>query len=109
MVNPIIDWTDRDVWDFLHHYGCDGNPLYQCGRSRIGCIGCPLASKSHQRLDFIQYPKYKEMYIRAFDRMVKARKDAGKNDTAWTSGEAVFHWWTHDIYEDPNQMSFFDE
>lgn len=31
MINPIIDWTDTDVWEFLHHYGCHGNPLYQCG------------------------------------------------------------------------------
>lgn len=109
MVNPIIDWTDADVWTFLHHYGCESNPLYQCGRSRIGCIGCPLATKSRQRLDFILYPKYKENYLRAFARMLEERKKAGKTYTTWTSAEAVMHWWTHEIYEDPNQLSFFDD
>ena len=29
MINPIIDWTDSDVWEFLKHYGCKSNPLYQ--------------------------------------------------------------------------------
>ena len=38
MVNPIADWTDEDVWEFLNHYGCKSNPLYECGFKRIGCI-----------------------------------------------------------------------
>jgi len=37
MVNPIVDWTDEDVWEFLTHYGCKSNPLYECGFKRIGC------------------------------------------------------------------------
>lgn len=31
MVNPIVDWTTQDVWEFLHYYGCESNPLYQEG------------------------------------------------------------------------------
>lgn len=44
-VNPIVDWSNSDVWNFLHHYGCYSNPLYACGFNRIGCIGCPMAEK----------------------------------------------------------------
>lgn len=29
MINPILDWTDSDVWEFLKYYGCSANPLYQ--------------------------------------------------------------------------------
>lgn len=36
MINPIVDWTEDDVWEFLHYYGCQSNPLYQCGQRRIG-------------------------------------------------------------------------
>lgn len=43
MVNPILDWTEDDVWSFLKHYGCESNPEYQCGQTRIGCVGCPMA------------------------------------------------------------------
>ena len=90
-VNPIVEWTDRDVWDFLHHYGCESNPLYQCGFHRIGCIGCPLAEKGRFS-EFARYPKYYANYVRAFDRMVAARKAKGL-PTEWTDGEDVMRWW----------------
>lgn len=108
MVNPIIDWEDSDVWDFLRHYGCRSNPLYECqGKKRIGCIGCPMASMRRRYSDFRYYPKYKENYIKAFDRMLKEYEKSGldkKHD--WKNGKEVFKWW---MFEDPNQLSFFDD
>lgn len=101
MVNPIIDWKDADVWQFLRYYGCRSNPLYYCGFCRIGCIGCIMAGK-HRKIEFELYPKYKENYIRAFDRMLIARKNAGK-PTQWQNGKEVFSWW---MQEDPNQITF---
>lgn len=109
MVNPIIDWTDADVWMFLNHYGCRSNPLYQCGHHRIGCVGCPLAGNKQQQIDFEVYPKYRANYVRAFDRMLKARKDAGMTiKVNWTDGESVMRWWLGDT-TDQNQLSFFDD
>lgn len=89
-VNPIVDWSDRDVWEFLHHYGCASNPLYQCGFNRISCIGCPLSN--NQFYEFRRYPKYYQNYIRAFDRMLIARKNNGL-DTEWETGKDVMLWW----------------
>ena len=105
MVNPIIDWEDDDVWEFLRHYGCDSNPLYQCGFKRIGCIGCPMGGAASMKREFDLYPKYKENYIRSFDRMLKRRRELGK-PTEWQSGEEVFKWW---IGDDPRQLSLFDQ
>ncbi len=104
MVNPIVDWTDENVWDFLKHYGCKSNPLYECGWNRIGCIGCPMAGK-HRYTHFRIYPKYKNLYIHAFDRMIKKRLVDGKETTLWKSGEECFKWW---MKEDPNQITFDD-
>ena len=94
ILNPIIDWSDDDVWKFLHHYGCNSNPLYQCGFQRIGCIGCPLAGKHMRKAEFERYPKYKDAYIRAFDRMLQSRRERGlvMFDMAQT-GEGLFDWW----------------
>lgn len=105
LVNPIYDWTDSDVWQFLQYYGCKSNPLYECGFKRIGCIGCPMAlNKRYTHFRF--YPKYKDNYIHAFDRMLIVRQERGlKVKNGWTSGESVFKWWMN---EDVNQLSFDD-
>lgn len=106
LINPIVDWTDEEVWEFLHHYGCRGNPLYQCGEKRIGCIGCPLQGSRGMKKDFQKYPKYRAAYVRAFDKMIKAREEAGlPNDAAWADGEHVMRWWVGD---DPLQRTLFD-
>jgi phosphoadenosine phosphosulfate reductase len=105
MINPIVDWTDDDVWEFLRHYNVEVNPLYECGYERIGCIGCPLANINTRLLEFARYPKYKERYIQAFDRMLIARREEDL-PTEWLSGEEVFAWW---MGEDINQLSFFDK
>lgn len=103
MVNPIIDWKDDDVWQFLRHYDCKSNPLYECGFNRIGCIGCPMAGK-HRKVEFELYPKYKENYIRAFDRMLKTLERKGLSSSkGWQNGKQVFSWW---MQEDPNQITF---
>lgn len=104
MVNPIIDWTTSEVWEFLRYYGCEGNPLYQCGFSRIGCIGCPMGGPKSMKREFALYPKYKENYIRAFDRMIAKRIEDGK-PTQWESGEDVLKWWVGD---DPMQLTLDD-
>ena len=105
LVNPIVDWSTKDVWEFLHHYGCESNPLYQCGECRIGCIGCPMQGAKGMKRDFAKYPKYKEAYIRAFDKMLIARKERGKPflEKLGNTGEEVMKWW---LGEDPNQLAF---
>lgn len=104
MVNPIVDWTESDVWEFLRYYGCEGNPLYQCGFRRVGCIGCPLGGSKSMKREFAIYPKYKELYIRAFDRMIVKRLERG-NPTHFETGKDEFTWWVGD---DPMQLTLDD-
>ena len=107
MVNPIIDWLDNEVWDFLKYYSCEGNPLYQCGFKRIGCIGCPLGGSASMKRGFQLYPKYRRNYVKAFDRMLIARAEAGlENRVSWRDGESVMRWW---LGYDPAQMTIFDQ
>lgn len=97
--NPIIDWTYADVWNYINSEHIPVNPLYQCGFSRVGCIGCPMAGTKGRQKEFIRYPKFKQNYIRAFDRMLKERERQGKMQGTWnmgTTGEDVFHWWIED-------------
>lgn len=97
--NPIIDWEDNDIWLFLDNYHIFINPLYSCGYSRVGCIGCPMAGTKGRQEAFKRYPKYKKMYIKAFENMIKERKKRviWKDDTTMgNTGEDVFHWWMED-------------
>lgn len=107
MVNPIIEWSDTDVWDFLKAHGCKSNPLYECGLKRVGCIGCPMAGKNRYA-EFERWPKYRAMYVAAFDRMLEARRRAGKKErpnTQWFDGESVMRWW---LGEDATQILWED-
>ena len=78
VVNPIIDWTEEDVWEFLNDVvkvpHCE---LYDQGWKRLGCIGCPMANVEERRKSFETWPKYKLNYIRAFQRMIDARQAEG--------------------------------
>lgn len=71
-VNPIVDWTDEDVWEFLNEVvfvkHCS---LYDEGFTRLGCIGCPLQGREGMLRDFERWPGYKRLYIHAFDQMIK--------------------------------------
>lgn len=93
MVNPIIDWTDAEVWQFLNENGIEHCKLYDEGYTRLGCIGCPM-NPAAAAADLAKYPKYRQAYIRAFDRMIiemKKRGVAVKQN--WTDGEGVMRWW----------------
>ncbi len=104
--NPIIDWTDEDVWDYIQAEHIRVNPLYQCGYSRVGCIGCPIAGRTMRQKEFADYPEYRDAYIRAFDQMLKVRAANGK-ETDWHTGVDVYHWWMEDGVL-PGQMEFED-
>lgn len=101
ITNPIYHFTTKDVWEYVERFNVKMNPLYEKGFARVGCIGCPLSV--NQQKEFEQYPKYKENYIKAFDRMLKKREEEGKTFTKYhfNSGEDVFRWW---VGEDPNQI-----
>lgn len=91
LVNPIIDWTDEEVWEFLNDivkvpHCC----LYDQGWWRIGCIGCPLSQKGARR-DFEVYPQYKALYIKAINKMLAVREHRGDGD--WKTADDVMRWW----------------
>ena len=92
ILNPIIDWTDDEVWEFIHRYNIPYCKLYDQGFTRLGCIGCPMST--HQEEEFERWPKIKQAYIRAFDRMLEARQGrALKDKWDWKCGEDVMMWW----------------
>lgn len=108
VVNPIVDWTDEDVWTFIRDAKVPHNPLYDEGWCRVGCVGCPMAGKKDREAEFLRWPQYKVMYLSAFDRMLQERRRRNKMDGTWrmgTTANDVFNWWMeYDIL--PGQIGF---
>lgn len=102
-LNPIIEWSEQDVWDYIMKYRLKYPSLYDEGYNRIGCIMCPMASVKGMLKDKERYPKFYNAYIRTFEKMLKKRQELGKkplylgrysNETAKT-GEDVMNWWIY--------------
>lgn len=96
IVNPIIDWDEEDVWEFLNSNEIEHCCLYDEGLTRLGCIGCPMKNAHGQKKDFKRWKKYEEFYLKAFQRMIDIRKQRGLNTEKWDTPEAVMRWWLND-------------
>lgn len=110
-MNPIIEWTDRDVWDFIYANEIPYCELYDEGLHRLGCIGCPMAGQHQREKEFYIWPKYKWHYLKAFERMLSERLRRGKMQGNWrigTTAKDVFNWWMeYDIL--PGQIDWFED
>lgn len=103
LINPIIEWSENDVWDYHDRYDLPHCCLYDEGFSRIGCVGCPCAGPKGMAKEFERWPGYRDRYIKAFGKAVARRR--GKNEydgehAKWTDGQAMFDWWMRQTPED---------
>lgn len=87
--NPIIDWTDKQIWDFIKGNDIPYCKLYDQGYKRLGCIGCPMSTNRKKELD--SYPKFKQAYIRAFQRMLDSHPET--EFRKWKTAQDVYDWW----------------
>jgi phosphoadenosine phosphosulfate reductase len=47
-VNPLADWSDKDVWRYIHAHELPYNPLHDRGYDSIGCAPCTLAGSGRE-------------------------------------------------------------
>lgn len=109
-LNPIIEWSDEEVWDFIKSEGIPYCCLYDEGFHRLGCVGCPMAGRHGREREFLRWPKYELAYLSAFGRMLEERKRKGKIDSEWNlaTPRDVFRWWMqYDVL--PGQMDMFED
>jgi len=93
-LNPIIDWQDDDVWEFIREYNVPYCGLYDEGLKRLGCIGCPMGGPNGMKRDFERWPVYKQNYLKALDRLIKRmEKENPGRFRNWKTAEDIFKWW----------------
>lgn len=108
MVNPIVDWSDRNVWDFIHEFNIPYCSLYDEGFHRLGCIGCPMARTNGRIRGFQRWPKYKRLYEYAMEKLIAiyhSPEYTGK--MAWDNVKDMWNWWME--MEIPTNQIGFDE
>ena len=93
LVNPIIDWTDEDVWEFIREYNAPYCKLYDEGWRRLGCVGCPMGGSDSMEREFERWPAIKNMYLRAFADMIEKRKADGLRTDYYNTPQEVMEWW----------------
>jgi phosphoadenosine phosphosulfate reductase len=47
-VNPIADWTEKDVWTYIFKHDLPYHPLHDRGFSSIGCAPCTRAGEGRE-------------------------------------------------------------
>lgn len=89
VVNPILDWTEEDVWTYLNEIvkvpHCS---VYDTGRERVGCLFCPMKSQKEIIRDAKEYPHQ-------FKRLKQVILTITKKSTSYFFGnpQAYFEWW----------------
>ena len=87
-VNPILDWTETDVWQYLNNVAnvphCE---LYDKGRHRVGCLFCPMKNPKEIVDDMRRYPHQ-------FERLKKTVAKIAETSKAFSNDpKAYLEWW----------------
>ena len=100
---PILEWTDEDVAEFIKERNIKCHPLYYQGgqfdvTQRLGCMGCPLASRKKRIQFFKEKPKWLKAWIRAGQKWYISE--------AYQNGNSKYHF--KDAFEAMGYLLFCD-
>lgn len=91
-VNPIIDWSNEDVWAFIRREALPYCSLYDEGFKRLGCMLCPQDSYANAQRDIARWPWIERQWRQIFEEVLIIRRAEGKRVTFCT-GQELFNWW----------------
>ena len=106
-LNPIIDWSDEDVWEYLNGRGLPHCSLYdEPGRTRIGCVMCPFNYR-HMQAEAARWPKFAAMYERACVAAYDKAIADGLDRKTWKDGHDMYQWWITGCAADNDDPQLF--
>ena len=110
-VHMIKNWTEKDVWQYIHENNLPYCELYDQGFKRIGCVLCPFQNYQATLRDLQRFPAIADYYRRACRKSFEVNRNKMRT---WTSGDDMFDWWVNErrgftIAEDCNSVPLFSE
>ena len=96
-VHPIIEWSSKDVWNYIRRYKLPYCSLYDEGYNRIGCIMCPLQGEKGMRRDAARFPAVYRRYLKSIRRVL----ESGEANRFWAgrTAEEIMEWWIMEKWE----------
>jgi phosphoadenosine phosphosulfate reductase len=89
-VHPIIDWSEREVWEYIRMNNLPYCSLYDEGFKRLGCVLCPMTTAKNTRREKERWPKLADAWYRACERFFAKGSEGTKR---WDSAQEMFEWW----------------
>lgn len=86
ILNPILHWTEKDVWQYIKENNLPINPCYK-EMKRVGCIFCPFAKRKEVLKFCKRYPKMKENLLKSIQKYLD------KKEGCFSDEEDFFNWW----------------
>lgn len=88
LISPILEWSTKEVWQFINEYIGYYCELYDKGFRRIGCIACPNAYYKTKIKGLQIAPRFEYAYKKAIRKCM----DNGSYEQFQDENE-VFDWW----------------
>lgn len=105
VVLPLLHWDSEFLWEFIRKEKIPYCSLYDEGFHRLGCVGCPLASRDARRREFARWPGFERKWKTAFQRIWKKRAGTQQNNgrewfgsACFGSWEEMWDWWNLNLY-----------
>lgn len=90
VINPILSWTEKEIWQYIRLSKVAYCSLYDEGRKRIGCIGCPMTKRD---IDFKKWPHMERLWRKAAYKRWDNLTDASRPCREFKNADEWFDWW----------------
>lgn len=93
---PILDWTNKDVADFILNRNIVCHPIYYDAdgvfhpERRLGCIGCPMAYYKKRIEEFKLYPNMVALWLKSGQVYLNSHRHTKLGITYKTAYEMFF-------------------
>lgn len=93
-VYPIMHWTTKDVWHYIHKNNLPYPDFYDKGFHRLGCIGCPLGRQLQRIREYKMFPRFVTTTVNAIEKNINAGKSISK---FFDNPYEAFYWWISEL------------